>query len=210
MKISSSQERPKVSVSRTKLSVFRRAGSPELSDLCENLIAQCVSYPGVEVYKPDRGTTKSTRVELIKGKEVLDNLRFLNPKWFQESDTHARLHEEVPSLKGSRPVQAVAVNVNHNPRKESFISLHLDGPDKDTLSEERHQAWEALEEMIGLDPGSLSWRDYAPDIKLAFAPSWSIPEYKANVIGHALRALMPLAITLDAAELPADSMLGRS
>jgi hypothetical protein len=200
------QEKRRLECKQGHLNMAREADSMNLINLC-GAIATWASEQDTKVYMPQSANknTKSTKVEIIKGKEIR-----ANPPVHEliESGDEALfgLLEQVPSLAEGQRATATDVDMHRNHKGEHFLALVFDEDDAGMLGNERADVWESLGKITG---EGLEWRDYNPDLMLAYFRPGSISQRESVLLGKVAKGLLPMAIDLSPAQMPSAYQLSQ-
>jgi hypothetical protein len=188
------------------LAIFRRAYSAELTALCGRLAsADWKGRPaGMEVDVPSKEAPKSSRVELVRAKEVLSKRTCISPAELLGGKTRQQLRQNVPSLDETIDDVKVRFLSRHDDTHGGhFLDLILDRESTDTLEVERNRVWQALDNIVGVQPGSSDWRSYGPNINLAYIPPGDVPDQTLkNLVKLVGSVVQEMPIQLGIAELP--------
>ena len=177
-----------------ELSFFRTARGKQFDAIMGNLAMVASKVKSIEL--PTDFGHAGTCTQLIKRKELLANRHALNLKEIDSKTVASRLVMSLPTVLSPITATAETLDVHRNKQGERYLSLMFSEETGFDLDYERRGIWRVLESIADPNSGGLRWRNYDPDIRLAYINKY-VPENVVTNIGRYISKMLPFAVELD-------------
>lgn len=193
----SAEVRAKTGNASRSLSIFRSVNGQNLARLYNDLLIPLEQkVKGIELPYDRRGEKVSPRTQIVKHKELWQNRGLIGPQ-LAELSLQDVLTEKLPELELAKIAQIERVEVDRCRRGDQYMQLFFGEESSEDLAVERANVWWAIEEVAG--EADLDWKDYSPDIRLAFFER-TIQESSVDKVADYISKHLPMSVTLGPVE----------
>lgn len=183
---------------RKSLSIFRSVHSQSLTRLYSELLIPLEQrVKGIELPYDRHGNNVSPRTQIIKHKELWRNRQKIGHQMLTELSLNDTLVENLPELAVPKIAQIQNVIIDRCGKGDQYMQLFFSEESSDDLASERANVWWAIEELA--DDTELEWKDYAPDVRLAFFDR-SIEKSSVDKVADYIAKHLPMSVTLGPVE----------